>query len=137
MRKSNLNPIILKIIFAVVSAITIAISFINLESNKFTMVAIASTIELITFIVITKLITGKFVDYSVIFISILFLFHFGQLILLGIFEGISRANELRIVLDFIPTDKCVCVTKPRSWVADTGVTPRDSSCPIPIQTVAL
>ena len=80
-----------KFCYFVFSVILILIScFVPLTNDGgYFVLAILSTVTLLLFIVFNGKITGTYFNYSLIFIVILFLFNFGQVILMGFFEELT------------------------------------------------
>lgn len=75
------------------------------ESLNYTNLSLISLFELIVFLIGQWGITKKFFNYSMIFIVLLYVFHFGQVILLGLFPELS-VNE-QITLKYFTDQSCL------------------------------
>lgn len=99
-KKVNINKVIVILFFIIISYLGIIVSFMTDSSYK--ILALCLTIELLSFFISIRIITGNIITFITIFIITLFIFHFGQVILLGFFENMVIENHLRIVLKYFP-----------------------------------
>ncbi len=76
----------------------------NSAESFYFILSLASLIELLLFSYCLYKITGYLISFATVFVWILYLFHFGQVILLGLFP--TAASELTIVLNYFSFDDC-------------------------------
>lgn len=99
-KKVRSNKVIILLFYVIISYFGIIIPFMTDASYK--VLALSLMIELILFVISVRIITGKIITFITIFAITLFVFHFGQVIILGLFEKMSTQNDLRIVLKYFP-----------------------------------
>lgn len=100
--KVNSNKAIVLLFFMIISSLGIIVSFMT--DNSYKVLAICLVLELVLFIISVQIITGNIITFITVFTITLFIFHFGQVILLGFFENLVIKNNLRIVLRYFPDD---------------------------------
>lgn len=74
-------------------------------STGYAYLAIAVTIELVLFVYTNWKVTGEVFNFTVIFVVLLYLFHFGQVILMGFFPGTTKNQQ--ITLKYFRTTDCL------------------------------
>lgn len=95
------------ILFVVISIITIFYSYQGGGSNAYLPIAICVCIELVAYYYANKKTKHTLLNYSTLFITLIFLFHFGQLLLMAFFPDMIALFSFRIVLDyFSDTQAC-------------------------------
>lgn len=77
--------------------------------NGFYWIAVAATVELIFFLWANWKITDEIVSYSIFFVVLLYIFHFGQIILLGLFPAATYNQQ--ITLDYFNESECIAAMK--------------------------
>lgn len=82
-----------------------AILFIDISKNGFKYLAIFSVLELALFIIGNWKITGQIFSYSVLFAVLLYIFHFGQVVLLGLFPDLTRNQQITLL--YFPESACI------------------------------
>lgn len=78
-------------------------------NNGYFVIALMCTLELLFFLIINKKITGETLNFSAFFVILLFVFHFGQVILLGLFPEFT--NNQQITLDYFSKSECIDAMK--------------------------
>lgn len=79
--------------------------FSSYGDNGYTTIAVVCTLELFVFLFCNWKITGEVLNFSALFTALLYIFHFGQVILLGFFPE-TTANQ-QITLLYFPKDDCI------------------------------
>ena len=72
------------------------------ESTIFFLYSLIGCLENVLFLFAYRSITGYFLSFSVVFIECLFIFHFGQILLLGFFY--SYLDNIKIVINLLGAD---------------------------------
>lgn len=81
------------------------ILFLDIREHGFKYLAIISLFELALFVIGNWKVTGQFFSYSVLFVVLLYVFHFGQVILLGLFPELTK--EQQITLLYFQESTCI------------------------------
>ena len=106
--RMNYNLFIFKCTFFLICLFCTIISFIFYDaSNPFLYVGISLLIELISYLFFSYKIRKKIISFSTIFVLILFIFQFGQVVILSFFPGLIKKYNLRIVLQYFNTTECI------------------------------
>lgn len=71
--------------------------FFDFGDNGYTTLAVISTFELLVFLFCNWKITGELLNFSVLFIVLLYIFHFGQVILLGFFPETTVNQQITLL----------------------------------------
>lgn len=72
------------------------------ESTIFFLYSLIGVLENVLFLFAYRSITGYFLSFSVVFIECLFIFHFGQILLLGFFY--NYLDNIKIVINLLGAD---------------------------------
>lgn len=95
------NSLMLKTLYFFVAIMCILTSYMyHNKENVFFVLGVCCLIELFIYLYVNKRIMGSLLNYSAIFIIVLFVFHFGQVMLLAFFEDIIIKYQMRIVLSY-------------------------------------
>ncbi len=103
--KRNNSIAIVQFIFG--SIMAIIFSYCSMGDNMYMPIGIAVCIELLLYYISNRKIYKTLFNFSTLFISVLFVFHFGQLLLLSFFQDIIDEFSFRIVLNYY-TDQQNC-----------------------------
>lgn len=88
------------LLFIVVSVLTVIYSYHENLDNPYLPIAISVCIELVAYYIANKAIKLKLFSLSTLFVTLVFLFHFGQLLLITFFPDVIELYSFRIVVNF-------------------------------------
>ena len=72
-------------------------SAISFETNGYFLLAVASTLQLVVFFYFNLKVTGEILNFSTLFLILLYVFHFGQIILLGFFPELTHNQQITLL----------------------------------------
>jgi len=88
------------LLYIVISIITIVYSYQGGGNNPFLPIAISVCVELVAYLYANKAVKTTLLNYSTLFILLIFLFHFGQVLLIAFFPDMITLFSFRIVVDY-------------------------------------
>lgn len=93
--------------FIIISILAIINSYQVNKGNPYLPIAISVCIELVAYYIANKTIKLKLFSLSTLFVTLIFLFHFGQLLLIAFFPDVIELFSFRIVVNyFTDTEAC-------------------------------
>lgn len=75
----------------------VCMSAISFETNGYFLLAVASTLQLVIFFYFNLKVTGEILNFSTLFLILLYVFHFGQIILLGFFPELTHNQQITLL----------------------------------------
>lgn len=95
------------ILYIVISVITIFYSYQGGRGNPYLPIAIAVCVELMAYLYANRAVKTTLLNFSTLFILLIFLFHFGQVLLIAFFPDMITLYSFRIVVDYF-SDEQAC-----------------------------
>lgn len=104
----NKNSLIVKGIYFCIVTMCILIPYIYIDKeNVFFVLGVCCLIELVVYLYANKKIMGDLINFATIFVITLFVFHFGQVMLMAFCKDIVIKYQMRIVLTYFSETDCL------------------------------
>lgn len=88
------------LLYVVISIIAIIYSYQGIGSNPYVPIAVSVCVEMAVYLYVNKVVKATLFNFSTLFILLIFLFHFGQLLLIAFFSDMITLFSFRIVVDY-------------------------------------
>lgn len=97
-----------KVLFILAAVISIGITYsLQSEDNAFFVLGVCVLFELFVYLIANKRMMISLMNYATIFVITLFVFHFGQVVLLAFATSQIQTYQMRIVLNYFDEETCL------------------------------
>ncbi len=102
------NKIFYGLLYLAIGLLCVVYTYsVDIGTSGYFAVALATTVEIVVFLIIHKKVSGEFISFASIFMLVLALFHFGQVWMCGYWEDLVSKLRLRVVLKYFADTDCI------------------------------